>query len=160
MTNTSSPPPGEETWERPSKYSVAVIAIVFGLLAWLLHTGKLSVTEGLIGAVMGVLTWVTRGARPPIANKIGKPPSPPTTPEPPPTQPDIGGPRGLPRAALIAGLCALVLAIACAASSIRPAAYGTELNLCVDTAKTKEQSQQCREDVMRRYGRLDAGGDQ
>lgn len=50
--------------------------------------------------------------------------------------------------------------LACASAFVRPAAYGAELDLCVEAAKTKAESKKCREDVEKKYGRFDGGGDQ
>lgn len=60
-----------EGWQKPSPYSVAVIVAVLGLLGFLAYVGKLTVTESIVGAVIGVITWVTKGARPAAADKIG-----------------------------------------------------------------------------------------
>jgi hypothetical protein len=88
-----TPPDDPDGWTKPSIYSVLVIALVLGLLGWGIHLGKLSFTEGLIGALIGIVTWVTKGARPPIANKIG--PTPPDVPLPQLITPitDEGAPR-------------------------------------------------------------------
>lgn len=54
----------------------------------------------------------------------------------------------------------VLLALAsCASPAPSPwvAAYGAELTACVETARTSGESRACREDVMRRYGRLDGG---
>jgi hypothetical protein len=58
-------------WQKPSVYSVAVIVAVLAFVGFLSFTGKLSIPEGVIGALLGVITWVTNGARPPIVDKIG-----------------------------------------------------------------------------------------
>ena len=170
-TNPTPPPEDAEAWEKPSVYSVIVIALVFGLIGYGLYIGKLTWTESLGASVLGLITWVTRGARPPIANKIGpKPPTPSDstipmviTPITEGTRQEMPTPREPPSSVRRAGFVAVVLALgllACPSPYIRPAAYGAELDVCVETAKTKAESQKCREDVARKYGRDAGAGDQ
>lgn len=51
-------------------------------------------------------------------------------------------------------LCAtLVLGIAAALYACRPAAYSAELDACVSSSSTEAQSQECRCEVSKKYGR-------
>ncbi len=161
-TSSTTPPEDPEGWTKPSIYSVLVIVLVLGLLGWGIHLGKLTFTEGLIGALLGVLTWVTKGARPPIANKIGPapPPDPPPSPLPrvemspiPSTRDTMDTPRdppdSRPCAAPWTALCAL-LVLACAPmtpqekAAAADEAFKVDMKKCVDDAPTIEASRACR----------------
>lgn len=92
---SQAPQGPQEPWEKPSIYSVLVIAIVLGFIGWALHADKLTLTEGLLASVLGVITWVTRGARPAIVNRIGSKPPPPGDAPPPPAMPPPPLPRNI-----------------------------------------------------------------
>ena len=109
-------PNSDQAWEKPSIYSVLIIAVVFALIGWALYVDKLTFTESLLAAVLGVVTWVTRGARPAVVNRIGSnrpPPPPPGTPLPPPIPPPPAPPPPAPRALFVL----LMMVVACGAGN-------------------------------------------
>lgn len=54
-------------WTKPSLWSVLVVLGVLTFLGVLVVTGRLTVGEGAVGALLSLLTWITQGptAKPP-----------------------------------------------------------------------------------------------
>jgi hypothetical protein len=174
-TSASTPPPDDPTkWTTPSAYSVIVIVVVLALIGGGLYVGKLTFTESLIAALLGLLTWVTKGARPPIADKIGKPPTAGGDAIPLIITPILDAdkprdemltprepPESKPRTALTFALVTTLL-LGCASATPQEkaaaadASYQADMLVCVDDAGDRSGSRECRAKVRQKW-HVDAG---